>query len=58
LNYHFREFLPQAAAVREWRSLGTLSRLQLHEIGCCPECGTPFREAPGEVGKPLAQRTR
>ncbi len=42
IRYFFTEFITQARAVRDWRSLGQFAQLQTREMRQCPECGQSF----------------
>jgi len=48
--YYFRDFLPQVAAVRGWRSPGTADKLRAREAVTCPECNQAFLPCMGEIG--------
>ena len=48
--YHFRDFVPQVAAVQSWRSPGIADRVRDREAINCPECHRPFLPCVGEIG--------
>lgn len=57
-HYYFADFVPQVAAVHQWRSFGTAGQLRLDEQVTCPECRKPFWMKAGSVGVPAKRDAR
>jgi hypothetical protein len=52
-QYYFNDFVPQVAAVHQWRSFGMTGVLRLEEQVVCPACRRPFWMKTGDVGIPV-----